>query len=69
MTTMQYVRELYQLAKQRHGENAPGTQSLKRQLNSMERTWVHDRPGRSTFMVGSARQRPESEKLDVKSPQ
>ena len=37
MTTVEYIRELYQEAKAEHGEDDPWTLRLKRQLDSANR--------------------------------
>lgn len=51
MTTVEYIRELYQEAKAEHGEDDPWTQQLRRQLAAKERN--RNRSSASHFLVGS----------------
>lgn len=59
MTTVEYIRELYQEAKAEHGEDDPWTLRLKRQLDSKIRN--RNRSTASHFLVGSRARDDEAE--------
>ena len=73
MTTRELIRDLYQRARLRHGENGFSTRRLKQQLDSMERRRGHSTA--SMFILGSrprseeAKLRQRSEELNVSRPQ